>query len=570
MKRSRYGCRKERSALERYLDSTTETIERLAFERHLDTCQDCRRAVRFEQDLEEALHRGVGAGFDIEFESRILEGVRRTLADPETAHRSATEPASRRVAAILVAAAGVVLACLFARSRTSVPDSMVAKSGETVLEARSVPGESVDVDRLAAARTQIRSALLLANASDSFADVFTKEVASLVADRWPIHELVRFSIDDADPAVAAAAIRGVVELRVPSALPALRRAAHRAPTAGPALIALGALGDAAALPQLERALADRSLAPAAAQSLRLVGSGDAAAALARSLDDPASTEEVVTALLGMGDSGIRELLRRAERGDLVARDALASHHLPTAEQIAGILRSSRDDELLEAAIRRAPAFGDAALAPLLTAVALPSHRESALRSIVTIGSEKALASLLAAPARRSIGIDEANAAACRLLFGFLDPTAAAIRALASKDTSEPLVAALLSGGDAEYAILEQIVGAEQIPLETRIDCAFALAGRDRLDPSIILALTARAATTGDAVLASRALVAAMRIDAPLSGSTAESAAKDPASFFIARQRAGQLATRWKREGSPPSPLETLDLAKRLQKALPEP
>lgn len=580
----RLGCRSERARLASYLDDRGDSLARLAFERHLESCADCRRAVEFESAVEEALHRAVGPDFDAEFETRIVTGVRARLDGLESvpAGRSPVRFGRIRPAMISAIAAAILAAIVLgvSRSRFGASDDLDGSRRETASNEshpaapeRSDPSPSIseesslDLAAVEAVRRQVRESLANVARASALPKAIPEEIAKLAAEDWPIPALLRAAIDDPDPAVSIGAMRVAVAADIPACAPAMRRAASRSATAAVAIESLGRVGDLESVDRIERALRSSELASAAIAALVGLGGEPSVARLASALSEPHIADDAFEALLALESPGLGELLVHAGRGDVFVATELEARGLPTFEQLERIARTSSTPERVLAAIERLSRFGDRAIPCLLPLLSTPATRDSALDALTTIGTRASFESLLAASVRGAAPEASIGRAVRAILDGFLDPTAIVERAAASEQ-GPTLIAILLAADprdDESLAMLIAIASEPRVPLESRVDIAFFLADRGRLSRPLALALASESLAAGRAGLAARALLAAAHAGADLDVIARSRVAP---SLREVCSKAEQIASRWRRDGSPPTEAERAGLVRRLDRTLP--
>lgn len=257
-------------------------------------------------------------------------------------------------------------------------------------------------DRLREVQRRVRDELVVACSAPDFRSSFSAGVAALESERWPIENLVLSAIDDVDPDAANAAIRGAAELKYQSALPAIRRATRRGPTAATAMISLGSLGDDSMLKTMARNLTSPALSRAAFTGLARLGSFEAACAIAEHLTDPELGPEAAEALADLGLTGIAELMRVAAEGNAFSRDVLRRRGLPTAAQVVTLLEAEVDPQVVTTAIRYAAVAGARAVPGLRARLSDPTFGDASLKALVSMVHPEAVAAIADAIERRDI------------------------------------------------------------------------------------------------------------------------------------------------------------------------
>jgi len=538
----RNGCRAWRRRLLDYLDDVLSTEDRLTVELHAQACEPCNKALRFHQWVEQALHLDSGVEPDAGFEDRILRGVEQRLRqrdEPAEVVGAASRPLLR-VRTWLMTAAAVLLLTVFGHLPRENPhqitdeftdeftDENFADTEQRMRgESRAAadpddPDDQVDRQRLEQARRTVRDALQVASQAEDFRAVFQEQTASLAG--WPVDGLVLAVIGDSE--LGLAAIRCVCEQNLRSAAPALRRAVHRGPHAGAALIALGTLGDASALTLARRRLDDADLSADAVEALVRHGSPAAARVLA-DRDDT-----TMAALARMGTPGVFELLRREARGNTAATDILDSQGLADAEDLMLLVQQFPD----------ADADAEAALAWVARCV--------------QSGGADAADAILAAHEHGLVEPGTADAALLRLLRDESDPRLQCEVAvhLARGRAGERLTRLL---GERDVDLLDAIFRDDGAALDVRAAAAVRLASLDALDGQDALKL---ALDSGDNAPAAAALLLCCAARAGV--------ATDDTRLSDSLRRARVVAARWKDDGRPPWPWERDRLERQIARVLP--
>lgn len=592
------GCRGERPTLLRYVDDELDAMQRISFEDHLVDCPSCAAALQGHLRLEEMLHQDVGIEPDRDFDDRIVAGVFARIDGIDRAgtvdHESRDDrSASRRVAAGvgggLLTAAALLLVLL--RSGGDVPPSgpspdrplspptapdivrAVPSTPATPPSETSSSDDAIVPARLAAARATVDRALSEAEQADDYRAAFRRGTAPLMAESWPVDEIVIRAIDDDRPAAARRAIRASNELSIDRAVPALRRAARRGSTADVALVALGALGDEGSLDRLERGLRDPLLRQAAADGLALLATPAAARVLGRALSEPALQETAERALLRMGTPSVAELLRLRAAGDLAAARTLYRHSLPTADDTLRLLDPiGYPTDVVAAALSDAAMVGARALPRLRGLLSHSTLGVAAADAMVLIGGPEALRQVAAATLPATRGRDAAAFDA------FIDET---IRRLvrATSATPSTTLGELFGGTVGERLLraldartpelatcLAAVFADRRIPADRRATAALALAEAGRFDAAAGLAAVFEIALVDDDA-AARVLCAAARAGAgPGDAPALAPLARSVAARLL--RRATVVATRWEGDDEPPLQWERQGLAKLLAQSVP--
>ena len=568
------GCRAWRRRLLAQVDGELPALEQLQFERHLDECPACEQALAFHLSIEQALHQSSGAEPDAGFEERMVAAVFERLEHSSPQNEL---PARSRRSRLPVAAATAALVLILARGNAppaetdTHPAPSVAEAPHSRQAASLEAPPSLDPDRviparLNDARNTVFQALISAGDADDFAHEFRRLTAALSRDRWPLDELVTGAVDHPDPELANAAIRGVAELSFVSALPAVERATFRSTTAREALVTLGRLGGERYLSRLERELERPDRAAGALTGLAASGSARAARVLANTAAlRPDQQQAALSALLAMGTPGIGELLRLKQDGFLAAADLLEDKQLPTRAQTLELLETSRDPELLRAALSGATSCGPDALPALLRLISSDALRAKALEAIAGIGGEPAIALLLGAPDLPEGARAEADRTVREILGAGPDGAGLAVR-LARLPAGSRLSEALAEGGPELVACQQAILADQRALPDRRAAAAEWLAARGAVEPGSLLDLALEVALSCQ-IAAARLLCSAARAGA----SDADWSRLEPISKDLSKRilkRAEVIAARWEQDGLPPHPWELRRISKLIDDTLP--
>lgn len=348
------NCRRSQRALRQRLDETLQLDLELRLQSHLADCARCRAFDARAQALEEALVRLPEPPVERLDVERALQAVRvaRVARVPAT---TVARP-WRRVAAVVVGSAAASFALWIAlsedtRSREQLADServtptevTPAPEPPTLVEAelsplapveastsQLAPEQVLDVERLAAARTEVRERLSVLGASleldatpeevEAFAQLFELDTLALRRGDWPVRRIVEGSLSLDDLAVASAAARYLGARGDSSSLRHLRAALQReelAPVAVRAMIDLGPTG----VESLGLALTVPEARDMAIIGLVRMGNRPAAEQLARGYEASLNGEsgadaELLDALAQLGTPALPELLALHAQGSL--------------------------------------------------------------------------------------------------------------------------------------------------------------------------------------------------------------------------------------------------------------
>ena len=579
------GCRKWRRELLRFLDDELAVERRLLVEHHLDDCGSCRDAARFHLEVERVLHLDAGLEPDAAFEARIVTGVNERLLSAAVGHRrdrpswllagAAVTAAAAAVCVAVVAPrpparsdrveVGVAVAPVPAPSTPAAPEGPVHPQPDRIADA-----DPIEPARLLAAQRTVRDALLVAcSADDDFREVFFARTSALADERWPIDGLVRSAIDDPDPALSNAALRGAMELDVKGALPAVHRAVRRDETADAALLALGALERGPVVPvSLRRGLDEPTRVDASIDGLVRHGSPAAARLLAERIDDPDLGQRALAGLLRVGNHGLAELLRRPAAVERHLQPMLARGDTPeVASRLAALLDQTTDADIVERCIDLSTTAGAVMFPAVGRRLDDDAHRSHALSALADAAATEALVEIMRGAARGAVVRDDARRELTRSIELFCDRSLAL--AAARDSDGLLLVEALDATGRFDAWSLRLWLDDGSFPPPVRAEAALRLAMADAVLPEPLVE-KAMVTLLVDVSSSARLLVAAAR--AASEGDIVALADRlAPIGRVSAREilrRAEAIAGRMRQSERLPEPHELRRLIKRLRAAVP--
>jgi len=327
------ACRDFRAALPALLDGELALERTLELEEHARGCAVCGAQLARERALDRALLALPAAPLERLDLERNVRAVLARLDQP--APRVLPLRRLRLWPWAAAAALALFLGWRSARPARPAEPAPTAKSAESVLEPA----------RLESARTAVGAALRESEprfdpARDdarSFAQAVDARTLELARAGWPLAELVRKAAGDADPLLAARALRwlGARGASASGMRAALARG-ELAPSAVAALVDLGPEG----VDELRRAPESPALRALVLEQLPRAPQGLLGPwiedALARPRGAAAERERLLEALAASGGEGVPALLRLAGRGALEIDEALALlSRIPNADEALG-------------------------------------------------------------------------------------------------------------------------------------------------------------------------------------------------------------------------------------------